>query len=131
MHPSLADGLSLAHPMKRALDWSYDDKVFRSVRNSAAGEVNDETTFHYRQRGDVISAYYGGGPIRSGTLLGTVSMDGVIRMRYQHWNTDNEFRAGVCVSTPEWLPNGKIRLHENWEWTEGVSGSGYSIVEEI
>jgi len=119
------------HTMKNMPEWSYHDRLFRSVANSTNGEVSDQTTFHYRQFGNVISATYEGGPIKEGNLLGTVDIEGKIRMRYQHWNEDNEFRAGICTSTPELLPNGKIRLHERWEWTNGVSGSGESVIEEI
>jgi hypothetical protein len=29
------------------------------------------------------------------------------------------------------LGNGKIRLHETWQWTSGDFSSGTSIIEEI
>jgi len=119
------------HIMKNVPSWSYNGKEFRSVSNSQSGEVSDETTFYYQQKGAVISARYQGGAIREGNILGKVEADGTIQMSYQHWNKDNEFRAGICTSTPEKLPNGKIRLHESWEWTNGIHGSGESIIEEI
>ena len=111
--------------------WSYHGKEFRSVSNSSSGEVSNETTFYYQQNGRVISAQYQGGSIKEGNLLGTVESDGTIQMSYQHWNTNNEFRAGICTSKPQLLPNGKIRLHESWEWTSGIEGSGESIIEEV
>lgn len=117
--------------MRNTTRLSYHNKQFRSVHNSGNGEVSDATTFFYQQHGDAISATYEGGSIKKGNLLGTVSADGTIRMRYQHWNIDNQFRAGVCISKPELLSNGKIRLHETWEWTSGASGRGKSIIEEI
>ena len=117
--------------MENIPNWSYHGKEFRSISNTQAGEVSDETIFHYEQKGIVISARYYGGNIREGNILGTVESDGTIRMSYQHWNKENEFRAGVCTSTPERLPNGKIRLHESWEWTNGIQGRGESIIEEI
>lgn len=117
--------------MKNVARWSYHDKEFRSISNSQTGEVSDETTFYYQQKGAVISARYQGGNIREGNILGKVDADGKIQMSYQHWNNNNEFRAGICISTPERLSNGKIRLHESWEWTNGVHGSGKSVIEEI
>ncbi len=111
--------------------WSYHGKRFRSVSNSNNGEVSDETTFSYQQQGRVISAEYQGGEIKKGNLLGQVDQEGTIIMQYQHWNIRDEFRSGRCISVPEVLPNGKIRLHESWEWTSGMEGSGTSIVEEI
>lgn len=123
--------LTRTHNMKNLPEWSYHDRQFRSISNSGSGEVSDETTFHYQQKGDIISARYEGGNIKEGNLLGTVAPDGTINMRYQHWNTENEFRAGVCTSKPELLSNGKIRLYESWEWTNGIQGNGSSIIEEI
>jgi hypothetical protein len=39
--------------------------------------------------------------------------------------------TGKCFSKPEILINGKIRLHETWQWTSGDFLSGTSIIEEI
>lgn len=35
------------------------------------------------------------------------------------------------MSTPEILSNGKIRLLEQWQWTNGDNSTGKSIIEEI
>jgi hypothetical protein len=51
-------------------------------------------------------------------------------MRYHHVNTNGELMTGICRSTPELLPSGKIRLHEEWQWTSGDGSKGKSIVEE-
>ena len=110
---------------------SYDNKKFKSIQNSESGEVSSETIFHYGQKGDIIWATYGGGSIMLGNLIGKVDTDGKIDMRYQHISMDGTFKTGKCISTPEILESGKIRLHENWEWTSGLEGKGASIVEEI
>jgi len=39
--------------------------------------------------------------------------------------------TGICKSKPEILPNGKIRLHERWQWTSGDLSLGQSIIEEL
>ncbi len=52
-------------------------------------------------------------------------------MRYQHVNRDGELMTGHCRSTPELLPDGRLRLHESWQWTSGDGSRGESIIEEI
>jgi len=39
--------------------------------------------------------------------------------------------TGKCKSRPEILENGKIRLHERWQWTCGDMSKGTSVLEEI
>jgi len=39
--------------------------------------------------------------------------------------------TGKCTSIPEILSNGKVRLHEEWEWTSGDKSRGCSIIEEL
>lgn len=109
----------------------YHNKKFRAVDNSANGEVESETTFHYRQKGDVFWATYEGQKIVMGTITGKVGEKGKLEFTYQHINTEGEFRTGYCKSRPEVLPNGRIRLREKWKWTCGDFSEGTSIVEEI
>lgn len=109
----------------------YHNKQFRSVNNTDNGEVSNETLFHYQQTGNIITATYAGGQIKQGNLIGKVNTQGQIEMRYQHLNQALEFMTGRCVSTPEVLPNGKIRLHEKWQWTSGDGSEGESVIEEV
>lgn len=109
----------------------YDDRVFTSISNSATGDVGAETTFHYHQQGDIVWATYTGGSVARGTLIARVRRDGSLDMRYQHVTTSGAIKAGKCLSTPEILVDGRIRLHEQWQWTEGATQMGESIVEEI
>ena len=112
-------------------DISYNNKRFASVSNSETGEVDDETVFHYRQDGDIVWATYAGGAIIFGTLVATVDNAGCLDMRYNHVNRDSELMTGKCQSTPEILPDGRLRLHEEWQWTSGDLSSGKSVVEEV
>jgi len=43
--------------------------------------------------------------------------------------TGGETVAGVCVSTPTLLPDGRVRLTEHWRRLDG--SSGVSHIEEI
>ncbi len=113
------------------MTFNYDNRKFRSVSNSAAGDVGAETIFHYHQDGDLVWAEYSGGEIAYGTLIAKRGPDGILDMRYQHLNQSGELMTGECVSTPESLADGRIRLHEKWRWTSGDLSAGESVIEEI
>ncbi len=110
---------------------NYDGRNFRSVTNSANGEVNADTIFHYFQQENIVWGTYEGGPIQWGTLIAKVDDDGCLEMRYQHINIQGEIMTGTCHSTPEILPDGRLRLQEDWQWTSGDGSRGQSVVEEI
>ncbi|MDP5140659.1 MAG: n-acetylglutamate synthase [Spirosomaceae bacterium] len=110
---------------------NYHNRRFRPVQNAENGEASTETEFHYLQKDNVITRTYNGGDIVSGNLIALVSEDGALNMRYQQVNKQGELMTGICQSTPEILPNGKIRLHEKWQWTSGDKSSGESVVEEV
>ncbi|SNZ03688.1 hypothetical protein SAMN05421503_0427 [Terribacillus aidingensis] len=110
---------------------NYHNLTFRAVANSDNGEVSSQTTFHYRQDGQILTAAYRGGSILEGRLIGLVESDGKLRFRYHHINEQGELRSGQCLSTPEILPDGRIRLHEQWEWMYDDESRGHSIVEQV
>ena len=110
--------------------FNYDGKRFVSTENSEDGEVGAETVFDYRQSGTTVWATYCGGSIRFGTLIAIAADDGILEMRYQHIHSSGEFRTGKCRSVPERLLDGRIRLHESWQWTSGQTGRGASVIEE-
>jgi len=109
----------------------FDDRNFASVANSESGDVGSGTTFHYHQQGDIVWATYQGGAVAKGTLIARVLKDGSLDMRYQHVTVDGAIKTGKCQSRPQILVDGRIRLHERWQWTEGGTEAGESIVEEI
>jgi hypothetical protein len=110
---------------------NYDNRRFASVTNSANGEVSAATVFEYHQDGALVWAEYRGGAIVFGTLIAKVDTAGCLEMRYQHLNIDGQLMTGRCHSTPEILPDGRLRLHEQWQWTSGDCSAGNSVVEEI
>lgn len=110
---------------------NYNDKKFRAISNTENGETSSDTIFHYQQNNNILSSKYSGGEIQLGHLIGIVHNNGTIDMNYHHINFQNEIKSGVCHSTPEILLNGKIRLHEVWQWTSGDQTKGVSILEEI
>ena len=110
---------------------NYNNKKFRPVENTENGETTAETIFEYKQDGNILTSNYSGGKIKAGHLIGIVFDNGSIEMRYHQLNSQNELMTGICESIPETLPDGKIRLHEKWEWTSGDKSKGKSIIEEI
>lgn len=108
----------------------YNDKIFLPVYNTENGEVEADTVFHYKQEGRVLTSAYAGGNIIKGHLIGLVDDNGCIDLRYHQVNKKGELMTGHCQSVPEMLPNGKIRPHENWQWTSGDGSKGQSIIEE-
>lgn len=110
---------------------NYHGKQFRPISNSTNGEVSEDMIFSYFQDGDILTCQYSGSNISSGQLIGIVNQSGEINMRYQQVNRNGQLMTGICVSTPELMDNGKIRLHEKWQWTSGDLSKGESILEEI
>lgn len=110
---------------------NYNNKIFRTISNSKKGDVSSQTIFHYHQTENIVSAIYYGGNVLSGHLIALADINGKLDMRYHHVNSNNELMTGKCISTPEILENGKIRLHENWQWTSGDKSKGESVIEEM
>lgn len=109
---------------------NYDNKIFKPVNNTENGETSNETIFRYKQTGNILTAEYEGGKIISGHLIGLVDHDGNIEIRYHQVNKQGELMTGICSSKPALLANGKIRLHETWQWTSGDKSKGQSVIEE-
>jgi hypothetical protein len=64
-------------------------------------------------------------------LIAKILADGKLDMRYHHVNSQGELMVGTCLSTPEPLPDGRLRFKEEWQWMSGDLSSGQSEVEEI
>ncbi len=109
---------------------NYNGKIFKPISNTENAETSAETLFYYHQKGNVVTAEYAGGKIKSGHLIALVNKDGNLEMRYHQINNEDVLMTGICKSIPEILPNGKIRLHETWQWTSGDFSSGESMIEE-
>ena len=113
------------------MKYNLEGKRFRSVTNTENGEAGVETLFYYRQEGELVSAEYCGGSIVSGHLLAQVLANGQLDMRYHHLNSQGEFMLGKCLSTPEVLPDGRLKFKELWQWLSGDMSAGYSEIEEV
>ncbi|MGC4892316.1 hypothetical protein [Micromonospora sp. DT31] len=109
------------------IPFNYDDRLFVSVDH--AGD-DAPLRGHYHQRGDLVWAEITGGPVRHGSLAGTCDSEGVVRFAYLEVLTDGTIVVGECVSRPERLPDGRIRLREQWRRHGPRPDSGVSVIEE-
>ena len=109
---------------------SFDNRLFVSAINIPTGDCDAETRFFYRQKGPRVWATYQGGRVQFGGLVAVGDLQGRLDMRYHHVDTDGSLRTGICLGTPELLPDGRVRLHEEWQRTSD-SVSGRSIMEEV
>lgn len=50
--------------------------------------------------------------------------------RYVHLDCDGVIASGRSLDTVDVLPDGRLRLHECWQW-ESKEGSATSILEEM
>ena len=108
---------------------SLDGRVFRVAAIDAAGEASEATHFEYHEQDGVVWARYEGGAVRLGFLVGTRQGDR-LDFRYSQLNEDGETSNGHCTTTVSTLPDGRLRLDEEWAW-ESRPGAGTSAAEEV
>jgi hypothetical protein len=111
---------------------NYNQKKFKVLSTGTNGDVGTDLIFTYKQYDNIITCNYSSSNIIDGHILGTVNPNnGEINFAYHHINLDGELLSGRCISIPEILPTGKIKLLEKWQWLSGKEGHGESILEEI
>jgi hypothetical protein len=93
------------------------------------GEAGAGTVFEYHERDGLVWARYEGGAVRLGFLVGTRQGDR-LDFRYSQLNRSGETSSGHCSTAISTLPDGRLRLNEDWVW-ESRPGSGKSSAEEI
>ncbi len=110
---------------------NLDQRLFVSAANSPNGDADGDTRFSYRQSGARVWATYSGGRVRFGSLVAVGDKEGRLDMRYHHVDPDGALRTGTCIATAEVLSDGRVRLIEDWQWTNGDRSRGRSVVEEV
>jgi hypothetical protein len=92
-------------------------------------EHADGAIGRYHQEGTLVWAEFAGGSVRTGRLVGTSSPSGTITAAYCQVMTDGSVVSGTCVSTPDRLADGRLRLTEKWRRDDG--SVGVSRIEEV
>jgi hypothetical protein len=112
---------------------NLDGRTFLGAVNYDDGDLNQETRFTYHQRGNAVWGEVTGGQVVAGSLVAAVRDDGALDMCWMYINFRAEVVAGVGVSVPDVLPDGRIRLSETWEVTKGPNAGlkGTSVIAEI
>ncbi|MFD9126967.1 hypothetical protein [Kitasatospora sp. NPDC059571] len=103
----------------------------RRFRGESAAPDAEATVAVYRQAGDLLWGESEGGSVRRGSLTGVVHTDGSAEFAYTMVLAGGEVVAGHCVSTPEFLPDGRIRLTEIWERFGENADRGVSYLIEL
>ena len=106
---------------------NYDGRRFHPVVD---GETRTARTALYRQHGDLLWGEFTGDGARRGCLTGVCAPDGSLEFAYSVVLSGGEVVSGHCVSTPEFLADGRIRLHESWERFGRHADRGVSFIEE-
>jgi hypothetical protein len=110
---------------------SYDGRRFRPVPDGPGQDPSVGTVAHYHQDGGTVWGEFAGGEVRRGSIAGTVDPDGTLRFGYCMVLADGELTLGHCVSRPDRLADGRIRLTERWERYRPTPCSGLSYLEEL
>lgn len=103
---------------------SYQGRLF-----GPSDPVPGSVLGHYFQQDDLVWAEFCGDRVRTGRLVGVRNPAGVIDAAYCQIMADGEVVAGRCLSTPTVLPDGRIRLTEQWQRADG--STGVSHIEEL
>lgn len=116
---------------KKIMSINYNGKKFKILSNSVSSLITSEVVFNYFQSENIVSAEYSGREIKKGQLIGLVDSEGCIDMRYQQISSAGELLTGICKSKPVIMPNGKIKIFEEWSWTSGDKTTGKSVLIEL
>jgi hypothetical protein len=110
--------------------FSLDGVAMRTVSSDSAAVVSSDTEFAFEQTGDVFSSRYRGGDVIDGYLVGKLRDDGSLEFRYVQADADGNLDAGHSTGFLTRLPDGRLRLTENFRWATRPQ-SGQNVFEEI
>ncbi len=107
----------------------FNDKEFKLVSNSRVFDIGSNTVFSFCQAGDLVFGKYRGGKVREGSFVAKFIGGASLEQRFQHLNNEGELIAGSSHSTTEVMPDGRLRIKQQWQLSTEVKGS--AILEEV
>lgn len=125
-----ASGAARAQAAGMEKGLKFSGVIMRVVANADDSAVSAETTFLFEQGGDVFSARYRGGEIVDGYLIGRLTSEAQFLFRYVQADRGGNLDAGVSTGSVTTLPDGRLRLVEDYEWLTRP-GRGQNVLEEI
>ena len=109
----------------------YDGRKLAVISNTGKGDMRPGQIFEYRQDGARVWSVYNSNEARFGSLVASVDAEGKLDVRYQQLDPNGTPRTGRCVTTPERMEDGRLRLREEWQWTNGDGSRGETVLEEV
>jgi len=110
--------------------FDLNGKCFNVTETAAAGVVDQETEFRFRQDDNIVTASYAGGQIRQGYLVG--KLDGAaLHFRYCQIQIDGRIDGGESHCTIERQDGGRLRIVERFEWASRPGETGVNVFEEL
>jgi hypothetical protein len=104
---------------------NFNNKTFALLQNTEGGQVNAETVFKYKQKGNLVTADYAGGSVIYGKIIAYLEGD-TLNMLYQCLTTDNQLKAGKALAKITKTTTDKIKLSLEWEWLNDSKTKGHS-----
>lgn len=117
----------LCGPEARSMN--LDLRVFGVAATSPASSISKETTFEFRERGGRVEASYSGGLVVSGHFLGRRNHDGTLELAYAQQHADGQLKTGISTMRVEQLGGSRLRLIEQFTWSDGESGR--NVLESV
>lgn len=101
----------------------------RAVSGAETALVSIDTFFEFEQTGNIFSARYRGGEIADGYLIGRFLPGGELEFRYVQADRNGRIDSGVSTGALTRLPDGRLRLVENFQWSTRPE-CGQNVFEE-
>ncbi len=111
-------------------NFDLNNKRFVTAQNNQ-GLSSSETTFHYLQQGEIITATYQGGSIRKGFVLGKKTGMNQIELLYNCVTIEGKLLAGESNGTVSKHADGRLQMNLDWKWLNGDQSGGKSEYIEV
>lgn len=108
---------------------NFNNKIFYLKNNSSNGTSNNDTTFHYQQNENIVTATFSGGSVLQGNII-ALHKGNYLEMIYQMVTTTDELKSGKAIAKISIDENGKIQLNLNWVWLTESENKGTSTYIE-
>ena len=107
---------------------SFDGKAMRTVSTAPNGVIDEKTIFHFQQIGNLITATYKGGRVKTGFLIGKINNE-KLEFQYTQMHDDESINGGCSLCEIKITEDGRIKLVEHFQWANGEKGT--NIIEEL
>lgn len=112
------------------LKYNINSTTFVTTGNKE-GLSNSNTTFHYFQKGNLITGNYSGGDIIQGQIVGKVIGENKIQLLFQCLTKENELLSGQSIGKIDLNKNDLLTLCFDWSWLNGNQSGGISNYVQI